>query len=159
MINNPHLFIEYTGSLPGQNWFYDGNCTTFWTLPDGRQVTDCLNERIYRHLLKTMDHVRPFVPKSEDDWDNILSIVDAEAKEKAKAEKKEKISSLESIIKHLADQAKQAMDKAASMIEEANDLREGAIVIAEKSEKFVEELADLKPKRKVKPKPKAKEKK
>ena len=152
MIENPHLFIEYYGSLANQNWFYNGACTTFWTLPDGRQVTDCLNENIYRHLLTTMDNVRPFVPKDEKDWKAIIKLMEAEEKARQAAKKAERISFLEGAINAIAGTAEAALNEAALLISKASELKEKAASVAESAEKFVKELDELNPPAK-KPKP------
>ncbi len=143
VIENFRLFVEYTGSLNNQNWYYNNTCTTFWTLPDVRQITDCLTEHIYRHILKTMDNVRPFVPKTQEDWAEIIKIMEAEEKKRVALKKAERISYLEGMIKSIAGEASKALDKAASLRKEATVLKKKAATVAQSAEQFADELEAL----------------
>ncbi len=143
-----HLFIEYYGALENQNWFYSGDCTTFWTMADKRQVTDCINERIYRHLLQTMDNVRPFVPADEADWDEINKMAEAEEKARKAIKKAERINFLQAMVKNTAGSVKGMLDVAADLVAQSDAMKEKAVTTADSIKGFVDELTVLKPPRK-----------
>ena len=145
---NKHLFIEYYGSYPKQNFYYNGECRTFWQLKDDRQVIDCLTEPAYNHALKTMDNVRPFVPKSDEDWDEVMGLMDKAEKDKASQVKKDRISFLTGYIKSVNAKVEDILSTVADFQKMADDAIEEAKDVATEADKYAKELATLKPKRK-----------
>ena len=153
---NKRLFIEYTGTYPNQNFYYNGDCRTFWQLKDGRQVIDCLTTPAYNHALKHMDNVSPFVPVDDSDWEEVMSLMEKAEKAKAKKAKEERISFLTDFIKSTASKVEGILGNITSLEVAIAEAQDEAKAVSEQAEAYVKELAVLKPKRKPRKKPEKK---
>ena len=145
---NKRLFIEYYGTYPAHNLYYNGTCRTFWQLKDGRQVIDCLTEPAYNHALKHMDNVRPFVPNSDLDWEEVLGLMKQAERDNAKQAKAERVSFLTGYIKSTASKVESILGSITEFQVAIAEAEDEAKEVAAQAEIYVKELADLKPKRK-----------
>ena len=122
-IESRKLFIEYTGAWPNHCWHYDGLARPFWTLQDGRQVSDAVNEEAYRHILSTEDNIRPFVPHGEEDWIEVSEIVCKQDKARADAVVRERRLMLQRKIEDARSKGVAMMKQADEMELQAQKMR------------------------------------
>jgi len=138
------LFIEYVGSLPSQVWYYNAKATAFWTLGDGRQVSDAGTEEAYRYLLQENDNIVPFVPRDEGDWVEITELAQAERDKLEIALQADRVDHLTRKQNDLVNVAGAMMDKANELELEAQRLRASA---QQKEEDFRSMEAEIKAER------------
>ncbi len=144
-ILSKHLFIEYLGSMKQQNLYYDGDARTFWTLKDGRQIADCRNETVYRFQLANIDDTVPFVPQSEDDWDEVIALMEAEELARAEMLRQRRIGQLKQLIETVANEVDSMGKQAIEMTRNAAKLRNAAKVKACTADIYIAELEEIDP--------------
>lgn len=142
MTTNRRLWIEYTGSWPNHTWHYNGRAVAFWTLSDGRQVSDTGDGEAYRHILEAESDIVPFVPRGEEDWIEITELVQKADREAEIAAQKDTVAFLDRRAAEVQRISVVKMQRADTLELESQGLRSEVLGDEESAKELLAKLED-----------------